>query len=82
MVHVGCWAHARRHFIDAVKLNPSDPIATAIVRRMDELFGADAEARAQNFDHAARPPIKRFGRLIRSPIKSVLPRPMTLRRRI
>ena len=54
MVHVGCWAHARRHFIDAVKLNPSDSIATAIVRRMDELFGIDAEARAQNLDHAAR----------------------------
>jgi transposase len=54
MVHVCCWAHARRHFIDAVKLCPSDPIATAIVRRMDELFGVDAEARAQNFNHAAR----------------------------
>lgn len=54
MVHACCWAHARRHFIDAVKLNPSDSIATAIVRRMDELFGVDAEARAQNFDHAAR----------------------------
>jgi transposase len=54
MVHVGCWAHARRHFIDAVKLNPSDAIATAIVRRMDELFGVDAEAREQNLDHAAR----------------------------
>jgi transposase len=54
MVHVGCWAHARRHFFDAVKLNPEDLIATAIVRRMDELFGVDAEARAQNLDHAAR----------------------------
>jgi transposase len=40
--------------MDAVKLNPSDAIATAIVRRMDELFGVDAEARAQNLDHAAR----------------------------
>ncbi len=54
MVHVCCWAHARRHFINAVKLNPSDAIATAIVRRMDELFGVDAEAREQNLDHAAR----------------------------
>jgi transposase len=54
MVHVCCWAHARRHFIDALKLNPADLIATAIVRRMDELFGIDAEARAQNLDHAAR----------------------------
>ena len=54
MVHACCWAHARRHFFDAVKLNPGEPIATAIVRRMDELFGVDAEACAQNFDHAAR----------------------------
>jgi hypothetical protein len=40
--------------MDALKLNPADLIATAIVRRMDELFGMDAEARAQNLDHAAR----------------------------
>ncbi len=45
MMHVGWRAHARRHSIDAVKFNPSDVIATAIVRRMDELFGVDAEAR-------------------------------------
>jgi len=54
MVHVGCWAHPRRHFFDAVKLNPGDPLATAIVRRIDELFGVDAEARARSLDHAAR----------------------------
>ena len=54
MVHACCWAHSRRHFIDALKLNPADVIATAIVGRMNELFGIDAEARAQNLDHAAR----------------------------
>jgi transposase len=54
MVHACCWAHARRHFIDALKLHPADPLATAIAQRMDELFGIDAEARAQNSDHAAR----------------------------
>ena len=54
IVRVCCWAHARRYFVDAVKLNPDDAIATAIVRRMDELFGVDAEARAQNLDLAAR----------------------------
>jgi hypothetical protein len=37
-----------------VKLNPSDAIATAIVRWMDELFAIDAQAHAQNLDHAAR----------------------------
>ena len=24
LVHVGCWAHARRKFVDAVKVNPQD----------------------------------------------------------
>ena len=23
LVHVGCWAHARRKFVDAVKVNPA-----------------------------------------------------------
>ena len=31
MVHVGCWAHARRKFVDALKLNPGDLVATPIV---------------------------------------------------
>ncbi len=45
MVHAACWAHARRHFFEAVQLNPRDPVATPIVARMDELFAIDAEAR-------------------------------------
>ena len=51
--------HARRHFIDALKLNPTDAMATAIVGRMDELFGIDAEARHQNLHHAARHELRR-----------------------
>ncbi len=54
LVHVCCWAHSRRHFIEAVRLSPEDPIARAIVERVDALFAIDAEARAQNLDHAAR----------------------------
>ena len=59
MVHACCWAHARRHFFDALKLNPADLTALAIVRRMDELFGVDAEARARSLDHAARHALRR-----------------------
>ena len=29
LVHVGCWAHARRKFVDAVKVNPKDGAAIA-----------------------------------------------------
>ena len=38
MVHVGCWAHARRKFVDAVKVNPQDAEAVKMVVRMDALF--------------------------------------------
>lgn len=41
----GGGAHARRQFLEAVQLNPRDPVATPIVERMDELFAVDAEAR-------------------------------------
>jgi transposase len=45
MVHVGCWAHARRKFVDAVKLNPQDGEAINMVTRMDALFLVDRHAR-------------------------------------
>jgi transposase len=54
MVHACCWAHSRRKFFEAAKLNPADAAATRMVARMDELFGIDALARAQNLDHTAR----------------------------
>lgn len=54
MVHAACWVHARRGFVEAVKLNPNDVVATGIVVRIDELFGIDARAREQNLDAAAR----------------------------
>jgi transposase len=44
-VHVGCWAHARRKFVDAVKVNPQDAAAIAMVTRMDALFLIDRDAR-------------------------------------
>ena len=49
-----CWSHARRKFVDAVKLNPKDLAATRIVKLMNDLFAIDAEAREKNMDHAAR----------------------------
>jgi transposase len=54
MVHAACWAHARRGFVDALKLNPRDGQAKAVVKLLDELFGIDAQAREQGLDWAAR----------------------------
>jgi transposase len=54
IIHAVCWAHARRKFVDALKLNPLDQAAMRIVARMDDLFAIDAEARKENMNHAAR----------------------------
>jgi transposase len=45
LVHVGCWTHARRKFVDAVKVNRDDAAAVAMVMRMDGLFLVDRDAR-------------------------------------
>ena len=43
-VHAGCWAHVRRNFVDAVKVNQLDTVAAEFVRQMDALFAVDREA--------------------------------------
>ncbi len=54
LVHACCWAHARRKFIEALKLHPEDRVAARIVARMDELFSIDAQARTENLAPASR----------------------------
>jgi hypothetical protein len=59
LVHVGCWAHARRKFVDAVKVNPKDGPAAAMVTRMDALFLVDREARHQQMSVEQRLALRR-----------------------
>ena len=54
LVHAACWAHARRKFFDAVKLNPEDRGAIAAVAAIDALFALDREAAEGGLDIAAR----------------------------
>jgi transposase len=54
MVHAACWSHARRGFVDAIKLNKLDAASISIVELMDQLFAIDARARNEKMDHAAR----------------------------
>ena len=54
MVHAGCWSHARRKFVEAVKLNPQDVTAMRIVALIDKLFAIDARAREEKMDKATR----------------------------
>ncbi len=59
LVHVGCWAHARRKFVDAVKLNAHDAEALKMVVRMDALFAVDREARTQALSGIERLALRR-----------------------
>lgn len=59
LVHVGCWAHARRKFVDAVKVNPKDAEAIKMVTRMDALFVVDRHARAQQLSVEDRLALRR-----------------------
>jgi transposase len=54
MVPACCLAHARRKYIDAIKVDPKDKDSASIVRLMDELFAIDAEARDKKMDHEQR----------------------------
>jgi transposase len=54
MVHAACWAHSRRRFVEASKLNQQDVASARIVAQMAKLFAIDAQARNENMDHAAR----------------------------
>ncbi len=59
LVHVGCWAHARRKFVDAVKVNPKDAESIAMVTRMDALFLVDRHARQQQLSVEERLALRR-----------------------
>ena len=45
MCVAGCWAHVRRGFVDAVKAAGRDPVALAIVVRINALYRVEREAR-------------------------------------
>jgi len=59
LVHVGCWAHARRKFVDAVKVNPQDTAAVVMVTRMDALFLVDRQARREQLSVEQRLALRR-----------------------
>ena len=59
LVHVGCWAHARRKFVDAVKVNREDPEAVKMVMRMDALFLVDRQAREMQMSADERLTVRR-----------------------
>lgn len=54
IIRACCLAHARRKFVDAIKVNAKDIESGRVVSLMDQLFAIDREARDQNKTHAQR----------------------------
>jgi transposase len=54
LVHAACWAHARRKFFEAVKLNAQDQTSIRIVAQINELFAIDAQASKEALSQNAR----------------------------
>jgi transposase len=54
MCVAGCWAHVRRGFVDAVKAAGKDPVALAIVARINALYRVEREARKQKLSATER----------------------------
>jgi transposase len=83
MVHACCWSHARRQFVDAVKLNRQDAASTSAVELMDALFAIDRKAGEEKMDHAtrdrlrqekARPLLDKIQQHLLATSKTVLPK--------
>ena len=48
LVHVACFAHARRYFVDVVKANKKKGLAHQVVELMDKLYKIERELKEQN----------------------------------
>ncbi len=59
LIHVGCWRTRGGKFVDAVKVNPKDGAAIAMVTRMDALFLVDRETREQQLKVEERSDLRR-----------------------
>jgi hypothetical protein len=59
MIHACCLAHARRKFIDVIKVNEHDLNAARVVEWMDALFAIDHEARQAEMHVAERHALRR-----------------------
>ncbi len=54
VVHAACWAHARRKFVEALKLSPKDVTAARMVASMDRLFASDGSAQEMSPEERQR----------------------------
>ena len=54
IIHAACWAHVRRKFHDALKLDPSSVEAADVLKRIGRIYDVERQAREQKLDAPAR----------------------------
>ena len=54
IVFMGCMTHARRGFVDALKINPKESHATEILEEIGSLYAVEAQAREKGMNAAQR----------------------------
>jgi transposase len=54
ILHAGCWAHVRRKFHDAHKLDPANAAAPDVLERIGRLYAVEKQAREEKLSAAAR----------------------------
>ncbi len=59
LVHFGCFAHARRKFVDAAKLDPKDEQCAWILEQIRQLYAVESEAREAGLDVVGREALRR-----------------------
>lgn len=82
LVHLGCWVHARRYFVDAEKAAPkgSDSSATQFLDLIGKLFAIEAKTAAMTPEHRkkarhehSKPVLERIEALLLEHLHAVLP---------
>jgi transposase len=59
ILHAACWAHVRRKFRDALKLDPGDKDAADVLKRIGRIYEIERQAREQKLDGGARLQLRR-----------------------
>jgi transposase len=59
ILHAACWAHVRRKFHDALKLDPEDQDAADVLKRIGRIYETERQAREAKLDAAGRLELRR-----------------------
>ena len=86
IIHVGCWSHARRNFVDAAKCSGEGTFAHTVLERIGRLYDVEDEARMKqlSYDQIAalrreksRPILDKLKEMLESKMHHIAPKSLT-----